>query len=81
MKMAGAAVILCGAFRVWIICRRERKNKYALLVHLRLILFRMGEEIRQLRTPFPHLLERMAEDCPDDAGTFLKTALTLTRQG
>lgn len=76
-KLLGSLFILSGGALAFFLQLRERRRRRQLLSDLLTALRRMGETIRMTRTPLPHLLETLAEDCgPDGAALFRRAART-----
>ena len=81
VKAAGAVCVLLGAFLARWVFLRERRRRRDTLGDLSTALGRMAEEIRLVRMPLPGLLARLALDCGEEAGGFLRTASLGLRRG
>ena len=81
LKVLGCVCILGGGALARWRCLTERGRRLDTLSDLLSALRRMGEEIRMARTPLPPLLDRLAEGCGQEAGTFLRAAAAGLRRG
>lgn len=81
IKMIGAFLVLLGGGIVWHQGRMERKRQRKTLCDLLVSLRNMTEEIRVARTSLPDLLERLGQDCEEDAAYFFEAIVERIRQG
>ena len=81
IKMIGAFLVLLGGGIVWHQGRMERKRQRTTLCDLLMSLRNMAEEIRVARTSLPDLLERLGQDCEEDAAEFFLAVLRRMKKG
>ena len=81
IKMIGAFLVLLGGGIVWHQGRMERKKQRKTLCDLLVSLRNMTEEIRVARTSLPDLLERLGQDCEEDAAEFFLAVLRRMKKG
>lgn len=63
MKVLGSLLVFGGGGLFWWFRQRERRSRRTVLADLMLVLRRMQEEIRMMRTPLPDLFGKLAKDC------------------
>ena len=78
--MVGSLCILCAGLLAWQCQHTVRQRRRDTLADLLAALERMSEEIRQVRTPLPRLLEQMAGACRPDAAALFREAAKAARE-
>ena len=81
IKLLGSLLVFTGGGVVWWLQMQERRRRRAVLAELVLVLRRMQEEIRMMRTPMPELFRKLAEPCSQDTAGVLRAAASAVGQG
>lgn len=81
IKVLGSLLVFGGGGMLWWFQMQSRRSRRRILADLMLVLRRMQEEIRMMRTPLPELLEQLAEPCGAETGKLLRDMAAAAVEG
>lgn len=81
IKVFGSLLVLGGGGLLWCLQMQVRRSRRTVLMDLMLVLRRMQEEIRMMRTPLPELLGKQAEHCGADTAKLLRDMAEAAAEG
>lgn len=81
IKLMGSLMVFAGGGLVWWIQLRERQRVRNVLMDLALVLRRMQEEVRMMRTPMPELFQKLEKQCGPDVSAVLRSMSDAAKNG